>query len=100
MVDEPSSLGEAVMLGAGSIDHRELIYYTVSKSTTFEPGTPVWTRPLADRERADRASSDARKYGFILLYIALDYFATEDGLYSRLSDTAYTGFIDKCGIVK
>ena len=25
------------MLGAGSIDHRELIYYTVSKSTTFEP---------------------------------------------------------------
>jgi hypothetical protein len=37
MVDEPSSLGEAVMLWAGSIDHRELIYYTVSKSTTFEP---------------------------------------------------------------
>ena len=37
MVDEPSSLGEAVMLGAGSIDHRELIYYTVSKSTTFHP---------------------------------------------------------------
>jgi hypothetical protein len=37
MVDEPSSLGEAVMLGAGSIEHRELIYYTVSKSTTFEP---------------------------------------------------------------
>jgi hypothetical protein len=26
-----------VMLGAGSIEHRELIYYTVSKSTTFEP---------------------------------------------------------------
>jgi hypothetical protein len=25
------------MLWAGSIDHRELIYYTVSKSTTFEP---------------------------------------------------------------
>jgi hypothetical protein len=25
------------MLGAGSIEHRELIYYTVSKSTTFEP---------------------------------------------------------------
>ena len=25
------------MLGAGSIDHRELIYYTVSKSTTFHP---------------------------------------------------------------
>ena len=25
------------MLGAGSIDHRELIYYTVSRSTTFEP---------------------------------------------------------------
>ena len=37
MVDEPSSLGEAVMLGAGSIEHRELIHYTVSKSTTFEP---------------------------------------------------------------
>ena len=37
MVDEPSSLGEAVMLGSGSIEHRELIYYTVSKSTTFEP---------------------------------------------------------------
>ena len=30
MVDEPSSLGEAVMLGAGSIDHRELIYYDLS----------------------------------------------------------------------
>ena len=25
------------MLGAGSIEHRELIYYTVSKSTTFGP---------------------------------------------------------------
>jgi hypothetical protein len=25
------------MLGAGSIEHRELIYYTVSKSTTFHP---------------------------------------------------------------
>jgi hypothetical protein len=37
MVDEPSSLGEAVMLGAGSIEHRELIHYTVTKSTTFEP---------------------------------------------------------------
>ena len=37
MVDGPSSLGEAVMLWAGSIDHRELIYYTVSKSTTFHP---------------------------------------------------------------
>ena len=37
MVDGPSSLGEVVMLGAGSIEHRELIYYTVSKSTTFEP---------------------------------------------------------------
>ena len=37
MVDEPSSLGEAEMLGTGSIEHRELIYYTVSKSTTFEP---------------------------------------------------------------
>ena len=42
MVDEPSSLGEAVMLGAGSIEHRELIYYTVSKSTTFEP---PWAGP-------------------------------------------------------
>ena len=37
MVDEPSSLGEAEMLGTGSIEHRELIYYTVSKSTTFGP---------------------------------------------------------------
>ena len=37
MVDEPSSLSEAVMLGAGSIEHRELIYYTVSKSTSFHP---------------------------------------------------------------
>ena len=38
MVDGPSSLGEVVMLGAGSIEHRELIYYTVvSKSTTFHP---------------------------------------------------------------
>jgi hypothetical protein len=44
MVDGPSSLGEVVMLGAGSIEHRELIYYTVLKSTTFEPPR-VWTRP-------------------------------------------------------
>ena len=29
------------MLGAGSIDHRELIYYTVSKSTTFHPPPPT-----------------------------------------------------------
>ena len=37
MMDVSSSVGEVVMLGAGSIEHRELIYYTVSKSTTFEP---------------------------------------------------------------
>ena len=44
MVDGPSSLGEVVMLGAGSIEHRELIYYTVSKSTTFEPPRAgAWT---------------------------------------------------------
>jgi hypothetical protein len=40
MVDEPSSLGEAVMLEAGSIEHRELIYYTVSKIDNFS-ATPV-----------------------------------------------------------
>ena len=37
MMDVSSSAGEVVMLGAGSIEHRELIYYTVSKSTTFHP---------------------------------------------------------------
>ena len=37
MMDVSSSVGEVVMLGAGSIEHRELIYYTVSKSTTFQP---------------------------------------------------------------
>ena len=37
MMDVSSSAGEVVMLGAGSIEHRELTYYTVSKSTTFEP---------------------------------------------------------------
>ena len=37
MMDVSSSEGEVVMLGAGSIEHRELIYYTVSKSTTFHP---------------------------------------------------------------
>ena len=44
MVDGPSSLGEAVMLGAGSIDHRELIYYHCFKIDNFS-ATPVWTRP-------------------------------------------------------
>ena len=37
MMDVSSSVGEVVMLGAGSIEHRELIYYTIQKSTTFEP---------------------------------------------------------------
>jgi hypothetical protein len=50
MVDEPSSLSEAVMLGAGSIEHRELIYYTVSKSTSFHP--PRRGPPLLYRDKA------------------------------------------------
>ena len=37
MMDVSSSVGEVVMLGAGSIEHRELIYYTIQKSTTFGP---------------------------------------------------------------
>ena len=37
MMDVSSSVGEVVMLGAGSIEHRELIYYTIQKSTTFHP---------------------------------------------------------------
>jgi len=37
MMDVSSSVGEVVMLGAGSIEHRELVYYTIQKSTTFEP---------------------------------------------------------------
>jgi hypothetical protein len=45
IVDEPSSLSEAMMLGSGSIEHGELIYCTVSKSTTFEP--PGTGSPLA-----------------------------------------------------
>ena len=56
MVDEPSSLGEAVMLGAGSIEHRELIHYTVSKSTTFEPPHPG----LDHVRRATAAHRDSR----------------------------------------
>ena len=38
MMDVSSSVGEVVMLGAGSIEHRELIYYTIQKSTPFERG--------------------------------------------------------------
>ena len=37
MMDVSSSVGEVVMLGAGSTEHRELIYYTIQKSTPFEP---------------------------------------------------------------
>ena len=36
MTDMASSLGEVVMLGAGSIERRELIYCYI-KSTTFAP---------------------------------------------------------------
>ena len=59
MMDVSSSVGEVVLLGAGSIEHRELIYYTVSKSTTFEPPrsgpglppkTKKTTRLVATRE--------------------------------------------------
>ena len=48
MMDVSSSVGEVVMLGAGSIEHRELIYYTVSKSTTFEPPR-AGPRPARER---------------------------------------------------
>ena len=37
MMDVSSSAGEVVMLGAGSIEHRELVYYHIQKSTTFQP---------------------------------------------------------------
>ena len=52
MMDVSSSVGEVVMLGAGSIEHRELIYYTVSKSTTFKPrrsGPRLKVRGLVSR---------------------------------------------------
>ena len=46
IMDVSSSAGEVVMLGAGSIEHRELVYYNIQKSTTFDvshPGLdPVW----------------------------------------------------------
>ena len=42
MMDVSSSAGEVVMLGAGSIEHRELVYYNIQKSTTFEP---PWSGP-------------------------------------------------------
>ena len=29
ITDEPSSVGEIVMIGAGRIEHRELNYYTI-----------------------------------------------------------------------
>ena len=38
-LDEPSSLGEAVMLGGGSIEHRELIYYHCFQIDNFSPPT-------------------------------------------------------------
>ena len=47
MMDVSSSVGEVVMLGAGSIEHRELIYYTIQKSTTFEP--PPGLDPVTDQ---------------------------------------------------
>ena len=43
MMDVSSSVGEVVMLGAGSIEHRELIYYTIQKSFDNFWSTPVWT---------------------------------------------------------
>ena len=37
MADEPSGIGDVVMLGPGSIEHRELVYCYMRKSTTFHP---------------------------------------------------------------
>ena len=37
MADGPSGVGEVVMLGPGSIEHRDLMYCNIRKSTTFEP---------------------------------------------------------------
>ena len=37
ITDEPSSVGEIVMIGAGRIEHRELNYYTIRKATFFGP---------------------------------------------------------------
>ena len=66
------------MLGAGSIEHRELIYYTVSKSTTFEPPRAgprllslrrPWTAPRARRARGggdrDTRARHAHAHGFM-----------------------------------
>ena len=39
ITDEPSSVGEIVMIGAGRIEHRELNYYTIRKATFFGPPT-------------------------------------------------------------
>ena len=54
MMDVSSSAGEVVMLGAGSIEHRELVYYNIQKSTTFEP-------PRAGPSRATMASRQRRR---------------------------------------
>ena len=58
MMDVSSSVGEVVMLGAGSIEHRELIYYTVSKSTTFEP---PWSGPGLGRVMALRKRNQTQQ---------------------------------------
>jgi hypothetical protein len=54
MMDVSSSAGEVVMLGAGSIEHRELVYYNIQKSTTFQP-----PRAGPRRARRRRRSSGA-----------------------------------------
>ena len=54
ITDEPSSVGEIVMIGAGRIEHRELNYYTIRKATFFGPPTAgAWPGPgrIADRIR-------------------------------------------------
>ena len=84
MVDEPSSLGEAVMLGAGSIEHRELIYYTVSKSTTFEPPRyAVVPGPRRAPRRDIFVYSQTRQVEFLKLYTQSQNFHRMEGRKGR-----------------
>ena len=52
ITDEPSSVGEIVMIGAGRIEHRELNYYTIRKATFFGPPTAGPHRPPTRTDKA------------------------------------------------
>ena len=76
MVDEPSSLGEDAMLRAGSIEHRELICYTVSKSTTFGPRPGLgWVHT----EEADHSSLMIKRMNCELTRLLRQQTSTQPG---------------------